>query len=186
MMNNLEVKQSGFRYLPLAMLLMQLLALGGCSSLPDRPMPSRDGSAPAPQSVPPATPQAAPQTEPDQPGARQPVAPPTVLGDAAQRLYLAAKQASAAGRDAEAATLLERALRIAPRHPLLWHNLAVVRFNQGNYAQADSLARKSNSLANHDRNLRSRNWRLIAAAQRGLGQPQQAAEAEARADGLER
>ena len=40
---------------------------------------------------------------------------------------------------------LERALRIEPRNPSLWHELAGVRLLEGHYEQADSLAQRSNS-----------------------------------------
>ena len=151
-----------------------LLMLAACSSVPERPpAPSR----PAPGHMP----EHAPRQPPANGAVPEPARPSGVMGEAARRLYLKARKASAAGHDAEAAGLLERALRIEPRHPLLWHNLAVVRFNQGRYTQAEALARKANSLSGHDRALRARNWRLIAAALREQGKPRAASRAEARA-----
>lgn len=41
---------------------------------------------------------------------------------------------------------LERAIRIAPRYPESYYRLAKIRFQQGNYAQALSLAQKAISL----------------------------------------
>ena len=75
-----------------------------------------------------------------------------------------------AGRLAEAAARLERALRLEPRNPRLWHELALVRLRQGEYAQAENLAARSNSWAGDDSALRAANLRLMdearAAAQR--------------------
>ena len=67
----------------------------------------------------------------------------------------------------QAAALLERALRIKPRHPILWYNLAGVRLTQGQMKRAANLAQKSNALAGTNkryRRLRIRNWVLIARA----------------------
>lgn len=75
----------------------------------------------------------------------------------------------AAGRLAHAAAALERALRLEPRNPRLWQELARVRFKQGEYAQAESLAARSNSWAGGDRQLRAENWRLIAQAREARG-----------------
>ncbi|HEC18338.1 MAG TPA: tetratricopeptide repeat protein [Gammaproteobacteria bacterium] len=65
-----------------------------------------------------------------------------------------------------AAALLERALRIEPRNAGLWHRLALVRFRQGRYAMAESLAQKSTALAGDDEALKRRNAELIEMARR--------------------
>jgi Tfp pilus assembly protein PilF len=70
----------------------------------------------------------------------------------------------AAGRLANAAAALERALRIEPRNPRLWQELARVRLQQGEYAQVESLAARSNTWAGTDERLRAENLRLIEAA----------------------
>jgi Tfp pilus assembly protein PilF len=70
----------------------------------------------------------------------------------------------AAGRLANAAAALERALRIEPRNPRLWQELARVRLKQGEYAQVESLAARSNTWAGTDEGLRAENLRLIEAA----------------------
>ncbi|HVL35497.1 MAG TPA: tetratricopeptide repeat protein, partial [Burkholderiales bacterium] len=69
-----------------------------------------------------------------------------------------------AGRLAEAGASLERALRIEPRNPRLWHELARVRLAQGQFAQAEHLAARSNSFAAGDGTLRAQNDKLIAEA----------------------
>jgi Tfp pilus assembly protein PilF len=75
----------------------------------------------------------------------------------------------AAGRMVNAAASLERALRIEPRNPRLWQELARVRLKQGDYAQAESVAARSSSWAGADTRLRAENWRLIAQAREARG-----------------
>ncbi|BEQ13266.1 tetratricopeptide repeat protein [Desulfoferula mesophila] len=75
-----------------------------------------------------------------------------------------AKTQAAAGQDASAGATLERALRIEPRNPYLWQELARVRLEQGQYRQAENLAAKSNALAQGDRSLKAANWRIIGQA----------------------
>ena len=66
-----------------------------------------------------------------------------------------------AGSPERAAATLERALRIEPKNARLWHRLAVIRFQQGNYTQAESLAAKSSTLAQGDWHLKQKNAELI-------------------------
>jgi Tfp pilus assembly protein PilF len=80
-----------------------------------------------------------------------------------------ARADAAAGNLTNAAASLERALRIEPRNPRLWQELARVRLKQGQYAQAESVAARSNSWAGDDKGLRAENWRLIAEARRARG-----------------
>jgi Tfp pilus assembly protein PilF len=74
----------------------------------------------------------------------------------------------AANRLGSAAATLERALRIEPRNPRLWHELARVRLKQGEYAQAQSTAARSNSWAGADAELRAANQRIIDDARAAL------------------
>ena len=76
-----------------------------------------------------------------------------------------------AGRPDDAALVLERALRIEPRNPTVWHYLGLTRFDQGNYSQAEAMAAKSHTLASGNRSLRTRNAGLMASAQRAAGKP---------------
>ena len=87
------------------------------------------------------------------------------------------------GGDLDAAVVsLERALRIAPEDPSLWHELAEVRLDQKQYGRAEQLAAKSNALAGpQDARLRTANWTLIAKARRAQGDTPGAREAERRA-----
>jgi len=72
-----------------------------------------------------------------------------------------ARSDAAAGRLVQAAASLERALRIEPRNPRLWHELARVRLRQGDGAQAANLAARSNSFAGSDAQLRAANQGII-------------------------
>ncbi len=113
----------------------------------------------------------APTTE-DKPAELPPLAPappPHKESVAIARLMETARADAAAGNLAAAAASLERALRIEPRNPRLWHELARVRLKQGQYAQAENVAARSNSWAGDDRALRAENWRLIAESRRARG-----------------
>ena len=90
-----------------------------------------------------------------------------------------------AGELEPAAASLERAIRIDPRNPVLWYHLATVRLSQGESAQAEQLAAKSNSLAAGNHTQQARNWRLIAQARREQNDTGGAAAAEQRARELD-
>ncbi len=87
-----------------------------------------------------------------------------LTGRAAASLLARADSHVQAGQWEQAAALLERALRIEPRNAWLWHHLATLRLRQGRYAQAVSLANKSNSLAPGDTVLQEKNRRLVEEA----------------------
>ncbi len=118
--------------------------------------------APGPGSFPETAPAPAETTpEQDAPAPRENIA---IAG-----LMESARSDAAAGRLPNAAASIERALRIEPRNPRLWQELARVRLRQGEYAQAESLAARSNSWAGSDNALRAANWRLIAEARNARG-----------------
>ncbi len=121
--------------------LLLLVLLSGCATAPE---PTR-----APEPAPAPTP-----------------APPAARSEniAVAGLMETARADVAAGRLANAAASLERALRIEPRNPRLWQELARVRLQQGQYAQAESLAARSNSWAGNDNALRAENDRIISEA----------------------
>lgn len=81
---------------------------------------------------------------------------------------------------------IERALRIEPRNPWLWQELARLHLAQGDHAQAESMAARSNSWAGSDAALRAANWRIIAAARSARGDVDGAQVATTRAAELER
>jgi predicted Zn-dependent protease len=113
-----------------------ILVLAGCAS-----------RAPEPPTAP------TPATIPETPIARESVA---IAG-----LMESARSDAAVGRLVQAAGTLERALRIEPRNPRLWHELARVRLRQGDAAQAANLAARSNSFAGSDSALRAANQSII-------------------------
>lgn len=110
---------------------------------------------------------------PEQPTPQQPPAENAAVASLMQSAHADAD----AGRLASAEANLERALRIDPRNPRLWQQLAGVRLQQGDYPQAESLAARSNSWAGQDNVLRAENWRLIAEARRARGDAAGAREA---------
>ena len=143
-------------------LILLLVMLAGCAAQPPAPVVT-------------STPQPAPSPAPaPTPAPSDPVAPPVVRpatreSTAVASLMDRARADTAAGRLANAAATLERALRIEPKNPRLWSELARVRFQQRDYAQAESTALRSESWAGKDNLLRADNWRLIAAAREARG-----------------
>ncbi|MGY3175129.1 tetratricopeptide (TPR) repeat protein [Pseudomonas sp. TE12234] len=65
----------------------------------------------------------------------------------------------------QAAATLERALHIQPNNPATLHYLGVLRLQQGQYQQAETLAARSNMRVGRNIELRNRNFQLIQAAQ---------------------
>jgi predicted Zn-dependent protease len=116
-----------------------LVVLGGCASVPGPEQP-------APVEEPAATTTAKPEN------------------NAVAGLMDTARADVAANRLGSAAATLERALRIEPRNPRLWHELARVRLRQGDYAQAEGTAARSNAWSGADSELRAANQRIIEEA----------------------
>jgi Tfp pilus assembly protein PilF len=103
------------------------------------------------------------------PSEPQPEEPPPVVVQPKESIAIAclmetARADAASGNLTAAAASLERALRIEPRNPRLWHELARMRLRQGQFAQAESMAARSNSWAGSDSALRAANESLIAEA----------------------
>jgi hypothetical protein len=125
-----------------------LVALAaGCATQPERPQEPAPAPSPEAQQLPAPPPERVP--------------PPRAETTAVAGLMESARADTAAGRLPNAAASLERALRIEPRNARLWHELAQVRLRQRDYAQAESLAARSNTLAGTDADLRAANQRLI-------------------------
>ena len=140
-----------------------LIFLGACATAPEGPVP------PAPP--PPAE------------------APPPVARSenvAVAGLMESARADAAAGRLSTAAASVERALRIEPRNPRLWQELARVRLQQEQFGQAESVAARSNSFAGSDNALRAENWRLIAQSREARGDADGARAARDSAEKLSR
>jgi predicted Zn-dependent protease len=146
--------------------------LAGCATAPE--------PAPSPAPVPSTPPAPAPEPE------ALPVPPPSTRSEntAIAGLMETARADTTAGRYPNAAASIERALRIEPRNPRLWQELARVRLKQGQYVQAESVAARSNSWAGKDNALRAENWRLIAEAREARGDADGARLARESADKL--
>ncbi|MGV6826623.1 MAG: hypothetical protein ACWA5Q_06580 [bacterium] len=160
-----------------------VLLVGGCATgRAPAPAPSSEGTASIPSAPPPSRP------APDEPqiAAYVPPREPELVrpqpNRAVQALSARADDQFADENYVAAAGTLERALRIAPKDPLLWNKLAHVRFSQKQYAMASELASKSLSTAGkQDISLKRDNWNLIATAKRSLGDEQGARQAERKA-----
>lgn len=70
------------------------------------------------------------------------------------------------GNTEGAAEAIERALRLEPKNPWLWHRLAALKLEQGQWRQAEALAQKSNSLSAGHPAVRKANAELIAQAKK--------------------
>lgn len=165
------------------------------SAPPQRPAPPPPVAAPVPEPEPLAAPipVPAPSAEPQAP--RAPAAsasapttialaqPPAPTHSAVGGLLAQAAQQVQAGELDQGSASLERALRIEPDNPWIWHQLAVVRLLQKQDAQAAQLAARSNALT-ADRGLQARNWRVVAQARERLGDREGASNAAARARAL--
>jgi len=111
-------------------LFMSVVLAAGCAAPMREPAPV---SVPAPDESPaPASP--APQDSPVF------GSPPVV------ELARSARQQVREARYDQAVRLLERAIGIEPRNPALWHELARVRYDQGELRRAGQLAARSNAL----------------------------------------
>jgi Tfp pilus assembly protein PilF len=145
--------------------------------------------APPPEQ-PPETPPST-ETQPGQPpSVPEPLPPPApvvrepTLGAASRALVGQAQTQMATKNYPVAASSIERALRIEPDNPLLWIELGKVRFAEGNYVQAENMARKAVSMSVNAPRAQSSAWRLIADSYRARGKNIEAQEAQARADSL--
>lgn len=170
-----------------------LVLLAGCVSplskqgrVSPAPAEAREHIAPAPQkerkerekegeiAVPPVA-ASPPSTPPSAAVSASPtVTPPVVISEAPARsnnaavlaMLQQAERQSQTHKLGVAVATLERALRLEPRNPLIWHRLAVVRLRQGRLAQAADLAAKSNALLGESDPLRAQNGAIIARARR--------------------
>ena len=136
----------------------------GGSALPGQiPVPETPAASPE------ATPAEAPVTLAYVPPAAPAVQPAQPMGSAGESLVSQADAKYRAGDLTGAASLLERAVRVEPRHPLPWNRLARVRLSQGSFGLAAQLAEKSNALAGADRGLKRDNWLVIGEARQRAG-----------------
>lgn len=137
---------------------------------PVLPEPSTAVTTPEPSPEAPTDPMATPPPEspaftpPPEPKLFAQSAPPAVLA-----LQTDIESNIKSGSYPDAAGSLERAIRIQPKNPELWHVLAEVRLKQNQPGLAEDLAKKSNLLAKNNAELIRSNWNLIAEARRLKG-----------------
>ena len=141
-------------------------------------------SAPQPTTTQPGTPtppavQTIPVPEPGAPVVREPVLNPASTSLVAQ----AQKQMSARNYPLASASI-ERALRIEPENPLLWIELAKVRQAEGNYPQAEALARRALSRSTQAPKTQAAAWGIIADSYRARGRNAEAKQAQAKSEML--
>ena len=182
------MRQNARNRLPLP-LVIAMAVLAGCA-VPAPYAPPPPPPAPVPvqlpvEIVPPV--EAPPPAPVVQPAPETPAPPPgraRTLNPAARSLVAQAQTQVAAGNHAVAAANLERALRIEPDSSQLWIEMGKVRQAEGNFAQAENMARKALSLATGDPRSQSAAWRLIAESYRSRKRAQEARDADVRAETL--
>lgn len=76
---------------------------------------------------------------------------------------------AADGNTDQAIASLERGVRIKPKDPWLWHQLAVLRLQKQQWQEAITMAEKSIALSGSNKLLLSGNWQIIATARRATG-----------------
>jgi len=144
------------------------------------PPPQQPGETPPAETRPGEAPSTVPEPQPPP----APVVREPTLGAASRALVSQAQTQMATKNYAVAAASIERALRIEPDNPLLWIELGKVRFAEGNFVQAENMARKAVSMSVNAPRAQSSSWRLIAESYRARGKNIEAQDAQARADSL--
>lgn len=124
--------------------------------------------------------QRAPEQRP-QPAAVEPISAPAPQSPAVAALLASAQQDSSSGNLRGAQSRLERALRIAPREPEVYLQLAEVQRRQGQFLQAEQVALKGVSVAAGQPGALRRLWRLIADIRQEAGNAAGAGEARQKA-----
>ena len=75
-----------------------------------------------------------------------------------------------AGEYPQASASLERALRVDPQQPSIWLELGILRFDEGNFAQAEQMGRKALSLSPEGGSIQVQAAQLIEQSRRAAGQ----------------
>lgn len=160
---------SRFRFI---VVLAYAFGVGGCADYNYYTRPAPTPAPPPPKPAPPAArttpaPPPEPVPVPAEPTIRP--APATPMNPATLALMDQARGQRQSGDLDAAVVTLERAIRIQPRNAALWNQLAELRLQQHKPRLALDLAKKSNSLASGNTELKRSNWSLIAEARRMLG-----------------
>ncbi len=164
------------------LLLVVALLIAGCNTVIKPPQPTPPTTPPIGEQPPPPAPLGVPEAETI---VLEPVQIALMSENrAVVSLLDQAQSESDAGKHDAAGASLERALRIEPRNPWLWTELAQVRLAEGQYAQAITLARKSNSFSGGKHRVQAENWQLIGKARVAQGDSAGADEAFKKANDL--
>lgn len=161
------------------------LALSACAIQEPRqtPAPQPTPTPPQPQ-TPVETRPGSPPTTVEEPQPLPPTIREPVLSPASRALVGQAQTQLASKNFAVAASSIERAIRIEPDNPLLWIELGKVRQAEGNYVQAENMARRAVAMSAATPKVQAQAWGLIAESYRARGRTAEAMEAQARADAV--
>jgi hypothetical protein len=135
--------------------------------LPEKMQKPEAVPAPVPAPVPESSAPVTMDKEKSQPPAQKPAEQKT--GPAVVALLDDADQYAATGKKQQAVASIERALRIEPKNPVLWHKLGKLHLAEGEWDQAIAMAKKSNVLAPGNNSLQAENWLIIARAKEAQG-----------------
>ena len=169
-------------------LLAATLVLAACAVPQPYRVPSQSPAPESPAGGTPATttPAPTPESVPEAPPPPQPVVKEPTLSSASRALVSQAQTQVAAKNFPVAAASIERALRIEPDNPLLWLELGKVRQEEGNYVQAENMARKALSMSINAPRAQSAAWKLISDSYRARGKNVEAQDAQRRSEALTR
>lgn len=166
-----------------------LVVLGGCSNnpVPLRPaVPVEDRSVSTDSSSVGSKPVPSERDEPGkEPKFNSPETADKPLSKTVVALVENVDKEQQAGDLAAAVAHLERAIRLEPKNARLWHRLAQLKFQQKNWQQAISMAKKSNFLAPGIISLQVDNWLLISEANARAGNHDAAILAQKKAQSLQ-
>lgn len=163
--------------------LAAVLILAGCATTQRTSFPPPEGpaSSETPRPERPQPPEPSKPSKPSKPEEMPPRTAEEASSPAVLSLMNTADTLARNGNMDRAASVLERALSIDPRNPFIYQRLASVKLAEGHADQAETMARKSNSVAGDNPFVRADNWRLIAEARRTGGNRSGANDATGRA-----
>lgn len=131
-----------------------LFVVGGCAQYPVSAPPMKKESSPTTKQQPhPVNQRAQGKQRQTDYGSLEPIVLPSPKTGPATPLYNEALQHISSGNFHNAELALERALRIEPRNGYYWYRLALAKFEQGQFKQAQQLCYKARAMAGGDQAL---------------------------------